>query len=188
MKMNVKTGWKKLDSCQVTSPDEMMLLCQTWFEQHWKTLNHSLVLINGQMGVGKTTFVRGFQTIFGISKTVNSPTFNLLNEYMGQKIDLFHYDLYRIVSVDELHDLDFIERWFPKQENSASVKPGIHVIEWYDRAGPDFFENSISQHNLYRINILEVWDNDREFDNLGVNNLRIDPIENNRRVELFRYG
>ena len=84
-----------------------------------------IVFLNGEMGVGKTTFVRylinGFQKEYKLKQTeVTSPTFNLLNEYQVNKIKINHYDLFRLKSVEELKNLDL----FVDRSNS------ITLIEW----------------------------------------------------------
>ena len=85
----------------------------------------NIVFLYGEMGVGKTTFVRylinGFQKKNNIKITeVTSPTFNLLNEYQLNKIKINHYDLFRIKSAKEINDLDLFE----------DKKNSITLIEW----------------------------------------------------------
>tara|TARA_B100000676_G_C17361279_1_gene475904 strand:- start:78 stop:533 length:456 start_codon:yes stop_codon:yes gene_type:complete len=85
----------------------------------------SIIFLYGEMGVGKTTFVRylinTFQKNHNLAITeVTSPTFNLLNEYQFNKIKINHYDLFRIKSHEELKDLDLFE-----YSNSS-----ITFIEW----------------------------------------------------------
>ena len=83
------------------------------------------VFLYGEMGVGKTTFVRflinGFQKKNNLEITeVTSPTFNILNEYQINQIKIKHYDLFRLKSVEEIQNLDLFE-------DSAKV---ITIIEW----------------------------------------------------------
>tara|TARA_B100000212_G_C27121554_1_gene425113 strand:+ start:128 stop:583 length:456 start_codon:yes stop_codon:yes gene_type:complete len=85
----------------------------------------NIVFLYGEMGVGKTTFVRylinGFQKKDKLKLTeVTSPTFNLLNEYQLQKIKINHYDLFRIKSAKEIKDLDLFE-----ESNNS-----ITLVEW----------------------------------------------------------
>ena len=85
----------------------------------------NVVFLYGEMGVGKTTFVRylinKFQNNDNLKITeVTSPTFNLLNEYQLHKIKLYHYDLFRIKSNKEIKDLDLFEN------NNSSIT----LIEW----------------------------------------------------------
>ena len=72
------------------------------------------VFLYGEMGVGKTTFVRYLVNIFQKANKlkiteVTSPTFNLLNEYQINKIKINHYDLFRIKKVNEIKDLDIFD-------------------------------------------------------------------------------
>ena len=85
----------------------------------------NIVFLYGEMGVGKTTFVRylinEFQKKDKLKLTeVTSPTFNLLNEYQLQKIKINHYDLFRIKSAKEIKDLDLFE-----ESNNS-----ITLVEW----------------------------------------------------------
>ena len=83
------------------------------------------IFLYGEMGVGKTTFIRylinGFQKINKLEITeVTSPTFNLLNEYQINQIKINHYDLFRLETVEEIKNLDLFEN------NSNTVT----LIEW----------------------------------------------------------
>tara|TARA_B100000925_G_scaffold267768_1_gene228468 strand:+ start:861 stop:1316 length:456 start_codon:yes stop_codon:yes gene_type:complete len=85
----------------------------------------NIVFLYGEMGVGKTTFVRylinKFQKNDNLKITeITSPTFNLLNEYQLNKIKINHYDLFRVKSIEEMKDLDLFEN----NDNS------ITLIEW----------------------------------------------------------
>lgn len=82
-----------------------------------------LVLI-GELGVGKTTFVQGLAEGLGVSSRVRSPTFVLMHEYHG-RIPLYHFDAYRIKSLDELREIGF--------EDTVRAD-GITVIEWGEKA------------------------------------------------------
>ena len=84
-----------------------------------------VVFLYGEMGVGKTTFIKylinGFQKLNKLKITeVTSPTFNLLNEYQINQIKINHYDLFRLKSVDEINNLDLFE------DNANTVT----LIEW----------------------------------------------------------
>jgi len=85
----------------------------------------NIVFLYGEMGVGKTTFVRylinKFQKNDNLKITeITSPTFNLLNEYQLNEIKINHYDLFRIKSIEETKDLDLFEN------NNSSIT----LIEW----------------------------------------------------------
>ena len=84
-----------------------------------------IIFLYGEMGVGKTTFIRylinSFQKANKLKITeVTSPTFNLLNEYQINKIKINHYDLFRLKSIDEIKGLDL----FDQNKNTISL------IEW----------------------------------------------------------
>ena len=84
-----------------------------------------IVFLYGEMGVGKTTFIRylinGFQKANKQKKTeITSPTFNLLNQYQINHININHYDLFRLKSVEEIKNLDLFE-------NCSNT---ITLIEW----------------------------------------------------------
>ena len=71
----------------------------------------AFIAMRGEMGVGKTAFVRGFASQFGISG-VKSPTYTVVNEYNGEH-RIFHFDMYRITDEDDLYSIgydDYVER------------------------------------------------------------------------------
>ena len=68
----------------------------------------TVILYTGDLGAGKTTFTKGIASALEITETVTSPTFALVNEYYG-KLPLFHFDLYRINSVDDLYAIGFFD-------------------------------------------------------------------------------
>ena len=64
-----------------------------------------IITLDGDLGAGKTAFVRGLAAGLGISDRVVSPTFTIVNEYSGEGLPLFHFDVYRIGSPDEMYDI-----------------------------------------------------------------------------------
>ena len=69
------------------------------------------LLLFGELGTGKTTFVKGLAEAMKIDRDiVRSPTFTLVNVYPGEKMTLVHADLYRLGSLDEIYELDFLKR------------------------------------------------------------------------------
>ncbi len=78
------------------------------------------VALFGDLGVGKTAFVRGFASIFAPEARVKSPTFALVNQYKGEGINLFHFDMYRIKDEDELYSIGFYDY----------LDTGICLVEW----------------------------------------------------------
>jgi tRNA threonylcarbamoyladenosine biosynthesis protein TsaE len=82
-----------------------------------------IVLLEGDLGAGKTVFTQGVGAGLGIGGPINSPTFTLLKEYSG-RIPLYHFDLYRIEDPAELFGLGF-EGYFGGE--------GVCVVEWAER-------------------------------------------------------
>ena len=81
----------------------------------------AVVAFSGDLGAGKTAFVRGMAQGLGITQRVTSPTFTIVNEYEGGRLPLFHFDMYRLHSAEELFDIgweDFLSRG------------GICAVEW----------------------------------------------------------
>ena len=79
------------------------------------------IALYGDLGVGKTAFVRGFTSIFAKSARVKSPTFALVNEYKGESLSVFHFDMYRISDEDELYSIGFYD---------YQDRNGICLVEW----------------------------------------------------------
>lgn len=96
--------------------------------------NFPCVLLQGEMGSGKTTLVRKYLQSLDPSLNVNSPTFNLIHEYHINHTKYFHFDLYRIKHKEELYNLGFEEIW---------GRAGICFIEWFEIAKDFFTENDI---------------------------------------------
>ncbi|MBN2233232.1 MAG: tRNA (adenosine(37)-N6)-threonylcarbamoyltransferase complex ATPase subunit type 1 TsaE [Deltaproteobacteria bacterium] len=86
-----------------------------------------IVLLEGTLGSGKTLLTKGIARGLGVTdwRYVCSPTFTLINEYQGQRLPLFHFDLYRLEAAADLDELGFDE---------YLQRPGIVVIEWPERA------------------------------------------------------
>jgi tRNA threonylcarbamoyladenosine biosynthesis protein TsaE len=85
-----------------------------------------VIALSGNLGAGKTTFVKGIGQGLGIAKKqVNSPSYVLIREYKGLKTDLFHCDLYRLDNLEQISFLG-IEDYFDQN--------GIFVIEWGKKA------------------------------------------------------
>jgi len=82
-----------------------------------------VVAIRGDLGAGKTVFVKGIARGLGIAEMVTSPTFTILREYAGW-IPLYHFDVYRIKDPDEMEDTGFFE---------LIGGEGVVVIEWADK-------------------------------------------------------
>jgi len=90
-----------------------------------------VVAIEGDLGSGKTEFIKGIGEYFNVEDTVNSPTFTIMNHYTGmlddEEIDIFHIDLYRIENEKELAEIGFDECLHSPEY--------IKLIEWPNKAG-----------------------------------------------------
>ena len=79
-----------------------------------KTLHGGeIIAFTGDLGAGKTAFTRGLARGLGIPMRVTSPTYTIVNEYTGGRLPLFHFDMYRLGSSDELFDIggeDYLQR------------------------------------------------------------------------------
>ena len=106
-----------------------------------------LLLLEGQLGSGKTTFTQGLAMGMGISELVSSPTFTLLKEYAGQTLTqaglppqhgpaLYHFDLYRLDDPEEILDLGF--------EGYFYDGSGVCVVEWADKAAELWSDGHLS--------------------------------------------
>ena len=80
--------------------------------------------LTGDLGAGKTQFVKGFVAGIGANAEVTSPTFTLIHEYSGGRIPVYHFDFYRLESSDEVARLGLDEYLFGD---------GVCIIEWADR-------------------------------------------------------
>jgi tRNA threonylcarbamoyladenosine biosynthesis protein TsaE len=119
-----------------------------------------VVAIRGDLGSGKTEFIKGICEFFDVAEMVNSPTFTIINHYTGQNdnsdINIFHIDLYRINGDKELDEIGF--------EECIHSPDNIKLIEWPEKA-----ENKL---NTWNYKILIKTDNDDE------NKREIEIIEN----------
>ncbi|MBQ7391926.1 MAG: tRNA (adenosine(37)-N6)-threonylcarbamoyltransferase complex ATPase subunit type 1 TsaE, partial [Clostridia bacterium] len=78
----------------------------------------------GDLGVGKTAFIRGFVSVISPAATVRSPTFALVNEYRARPRSVFHFDMYRIEDEDDLDSIGFYD---------YLDRNGICLVEWSER-------------------------------------------------------
>ena len=88
----------------------------------------------GDLGAGKTAFTRGLARGLGCRETVTSPTYTIVNEYLGGRLPLFHFDMYRLASSDDLWDIgweDYLERG------------GVCAVEWSENVA-EAMENPIT--------------------------------------------
>lgn len=84
----------------------------------------SVIALNGDLGAGKTTFIKSLVKYLGSNEIVTSPTFTILNIYSG-KIDLYHFDFYRLETADDLENIGGSEM--------LPSKKGVTIIEWAEK-------------------------------------------------------
>ena len=93
----------------------------------------TVIAYRGDLGAGKTAFTRGLAKGLGCREIVTSPTYTIVNEYLGGRLPLFHFDMYRLRSSDDLFDIgwdDYLDRG------------GICAVEWSDNV-EDAMEDAI---------------------------------------------
>jgi tRNA threonylcarbamoyladenosine biosynthesis protein TsaE len=94
----------------------------------------SIVALTGELGTGKTTLTKYIAEGLGITDIVTSPTFTIVQEYTGGRLPLYHFDVYRIGSLEEMYELGYEEYFFGQ---------GVCVVEWADRIPELIPEGSI---------------------------------------------
>ena len=112
----------------------------------------SVVAMYGDLGAGKTAFVRGMARGMGISCRVSSPTFTIVNEYAGNGRELLHFDLYRLGSADELLDIGW---------DDYLARGAVCAVEWSENA-EDIFDGS-----EVTVSITKTSDTEREIEIKG---------------------
>ena len=94
----------------------------------------TILAYRGDLGAGKTAFTRGLARGLGCRELVTSPTYTIVNEYLGGRLPLFHFDMYRLRSSDDLFDIgwdDYLERG------------GICAVEWSENVA-DAMEDPVT--------------------------------------------
>ena len=93
-----------------------------------------VIAYRGDLGAGKTAFTRGLARGLGITMRVTSPTYTIVNEYIGGRLPLFHFDMYRLSSADDLFDIgweDYLQRG------------GVCAVEWSENV-QEALENALT--------------------------------------------
>ena len=94
----------------------------------------AVVAFTGDLGAGKTAFVSGMAEGLGIEERVTSPTFTIVNEYEGGRLPLFHFDMYRLGSSDELFDIGW---------EDYLARGGVCAVEWSENIADALEEDTI---------------------------------------------
>lgn len=105
-----------------TSPEETVALGRAFGERARAGM---IVGLKGDLGAGKTQFVRGVAAGVGATDRVHSPTFALINEYLTGRMPIFHIDLYRLETLDAILSAG-LEEFIQQRE-------GVTLIEWFER-------------------------------------------------------
>lgn len=102
-------------------------------------LKHNILLLKGNLGAGKTTFTQFLLKSLGSTDEVSSPTYAIVNEYEKPNGKIFHFDLYRMQSIDEVFDIGIYE---------YLDSGNLCIIEW-----PEIFEEELQEFPFHQITI-----------------------------------
>ena len=128
-----------------SSPDFTMSIA----ERLSKTLKGGeIIAMRGGLGMGKTCFVKGLAAGLGFSGKVTSPTFAIVNEYLGGRLDLFHFDMYRVTGWDSLYSTGYFE---------YTDAGGVVAVEWSENIA-----GALEGENVITVNIERLSDNGRK--------------------------
>lgn len=105
-----------------------------------------VIAYTGDLGAGKTAFTRGLARGLGIADRVTSPTFTIVNEYEGGRLPLFHFDMYRLSSSDELYDIGW---------EDYLARGGVCAVEW-----SEIVSDALEENELIRVDIKNECGND----------------------------
>ena len=94
----------------------------------------AVVAYQGGLGMGKTAFTRGLAAGLGYKGRVTSPTFTIVNEYEGGRLPLFHFDMYRLNSADDLFDIGW---------DDYLARGGVCAVEWSEQVADALPEDTI---------------------------------------------
>ncbi len=81
----------------------------------------TVIALSGDLGVGKTVFTKGVAAGCGITEPVTSPTFTIVQSYMGGRLPFYHFDVYRISDIDEMEEIGYDDCFFGG---------GVTIVEW----------------------------------------------------------
>ncbi len=136
-----------------------------------KLVSKDVIVLSGELGSGKTKFVQGILTYFGLEDEISSPTFNIVNEYTSDKFPIYHFDVYRLEDVVEFYEIggedyfenglcliewgeiieealpsDFIHICFEKKSDDDNSR--ILNIQTYGKKFDKFFDDVLGKDNL----------------------------------------
>ena len=111
-----------------------------------------VILLNGDLGAGKTTFTKFVLQALGVKDNITSPTFTLMHEYKTKKFNIYHFDMYRLPDANEATALGFEEYLYSED------KSNIVFVEWAENI------KDILKGNFIKIDIKLLDDNKRKFE------------------------
>ncbi|MBQ1851721.1 MAG: tRNA (adenosine(37)-N6)-threonylcarbamoyltransferase complex ATPase subunit type 1 TsaE [Paludibacteraceae bacterium] len=110
--------------------------------------DRKIVAFYGSMGAGKTTFIKAICDVLGVTDTVNSPTFAIVNEYLAANSErVYHFDFYRIKKIEEAYDFGYEDYFY---------SGNLCLIEW-----PELIEELLPEDTV-RVKIEEIEGGERE--------------------------
>ncbi len=133
----------------------------------------SVILLEGNLGTGKTSLVQGIGAGLGITETIDSPTFTLINEYFSGIIPLYHFDLYRLES-SEIEALNLEIYW-----EGLELPLGIVAIEWAEKLvyyPPNFLRVCLSFSNVRDTVDLTLYERHAKLISIGKFDFHLDKI------------
>ena len=113
------------------SPEETRALGCKLAQALW---GGAVVAFTGDLGAGKTAFVSGMAEGLGIEERVTSPTFTIVNEYEGGRLPLFHFDMYRLGSADELFHIGW---------EDYLARGGVCAVEWSENVAEAIEDDAV---------------------------------------------
>lgn len=102
-------------------------------------LKYNILLLNGDLGAGKTTFTKFLLARLGSSDEVSSPTYSIVNEYDTENGKVYHFDLYRMSSIEEVYDIGIEEYLY---------NGFLNIIEWADVYLLELYDTPYHQLNI----------------------------------------
>ena len=118
----------------------------------------TVIAFEGDLGAGKTCFTSGFAKGMGYDGEVNSPTFALVNEYLGGRLDIYHFDMYRVEGWDDLYTTGYFE---------YLEMGGVLMVEWSENIASALPDDTV------KVTIEAISENERritiedQYENLG---------------------
>lgn len=116
-----------------------------------KLKGNEVIAFYGDLGAGKTAFTRGVADFFGLKDEVSSPTFALVNEYSSEKAKIYHFDMYRINTLEDLESTGFFDY----------LERGIILVEWSENI------KEYLPEDLIEIKISKTGENSRKIEIIG---------------------